>query len=454
MLLATLDALVRVRRAEQTAVQALTREQAARAEAERANQLKDDFLATLSHELRTPLNAVVGWIWQLRHAPDDAALRERALAALERSTRLQTRLIEDLLDFSRMTRGTVELERAPVQLKTVLEQAIEDDACAGVRQGRHPHGRPRAGVGDGRRRAPRAGRHPPVEQRAAIHRARAGRLPRRLTADERDVILSIRDTGQGIAPEFLPHVFDQFRQGEGGRRRRHGGLGLGLAIVRRLVRLHDGSVSAQSPGLGRGAEFTVVLPRASAPVAAASAGTRDLKLRGQRVLAVDDDRETQDWLRKVLESRGASVTTAGSAREALSVLSTRVIDILVSDIGMPGQDGLELLATARQRGFGGIAVAVTAFSVPEDRDRILRGGYDLHVAKPLDPARFVQRLVALVQSRLLRVITRAKGRPSRANIGPRSTISVSSSTHIVALRRVLNVLCSPEQRREVRREPA
>ena len=399
VLLATLDALVRVRRAEQLAVHALTREQAARAEAERANQLKDDFLSTLSHELRTPLNAVVGWIWQLRHAPEDTTLRERALAAIERSTRVQTRLIDDLLDFSRMTRGTMDLERAPVQLQAVIEHALETiRTLAGDKDVRFTADlAPVWVLGDAAR----------LEQ-IAIHLLNnalqftgpGGTVTARLTADERDVSFSVRDSGQGIAPDFLPHVFDQFRQGEGGRRRRHGGLGLGLAIVKSLVGLHGGSVAARSPGLGQGAEFTVVLPRTAAPIPAGSHGPRDLKLRGQRVLAVDDDGEMRDWLKKVLEASGATVTTAGSARDALRVLSPRAIDILVSDIGMPGQDGLELLATARQRGFQGLAVAVTAFSVPEDQARILAGGYDLHVAKPLDPARFVQRLVGLVRSRL------------------------------------------------------
>jgi two-component system, sensor histidine kinase len=399
VLLATIEALLRVRRAEQAAARALEGEQAARADAERANQLKDNFLATLSHELRTPLNAMVGWIWQIRHAPDDVAVLTRALSGLERSTQIQIRLINDLLDFSRIGHGKIELERTPVDLSALLENSVES-----LREGAsvkeltlEVRTVPAWVLGDVAR----------LQQillnlvgNAIQFTPAGGSITVTLEVDGRHAVIRVKDTGEGIAQEFLPHVFDQFRQAEMGFRRRHGGLGLGLAIVRQLVALHGGTVAAASEGAGKGAEFTVRLPAQPEPrVKPVTTSTVERLLEGERVLVVDDEAETREWLRIVLESAGAIVTTAGSVPQALALLANGGTDLLVSDIGMPGQDGLDLIAAARQSGATIPAVALTAFSIAQEKERILGGGYDLHVAKPIEPAQFVQRLAALLKSR-------------------------------------------------------
>ena len=399
VLLATIEALLRVRRAEQAAARALEGEQAARADAERANQLKDNFLATLSHELRTPLNAMVGWIWQIRHAPNDPAVLTRALSGLERSTQIQIRLINDLLDFSRIGRGKIELERTPVDLSALVEHSVDSLHESAAIKGLTLDVRttPAWVLGDIAR----------LQQivinligNAIQFTPAGGSISVTLEADARHAVVRVKDTGEGIDEEFLPHVFDQFRQGEMGFRRRHGGLGLGLAIVRQLVAMHGGMVTAASEGPGKGAEFTVTLPAHAAPqVKPAETPAVQPVLEGERVLVVDDEADTREWLKVVLETAGAVVTTAGSVRQALALLGRGDTDVLVSDIGMPGQDGLDLIVAARQSGVTIPAVALTAFSLAQEQERILGGGYDLHVAKPIEPAQFVQRVAALLKSR-------------------------------------------------------
>jgi signal transduction histidine kinase len=399
VLLATLEALLRVRRAEQAATTALEGEQAARADAERANQLKDNFLATLSHELRTPLNAMVGWIWQIRHSPKDEAVLARALSGLERSTQIQIRLINDLLDFSRIGRGKLELERAPVDLAALLSSSVESLHETAAAKGLTLEVRttPAWVLGDVAR----------LQQivvnllsNAVQFTPPGGAIAVSLETDGKHAVIRVKDTGEGIDAEFLPHVFDQFRQAEMSFRRRHGGLGLGLAIVRQLVTLHGGTVGAASAGTGQGAEFTVTLPAQPKPqIQPPSPATVEPVLDGERVLVVDDEADTREWLRIVLETAGAVVRTAGSVPQALALLADGGTDLLVSDIGMPGQDGLDLIVQARQRGVTIPAIALTAFSIGHEKERILGGGYDLHVAKPIEPARFVQRVSALLKSR-------------------------------------------------------
>ncbi len=395
IVLATMEALLRVRRAERAMIEAMRRESLARAEAERANRFKDEFLATLSHELRTPLNAMVGWIWHLRQQGDDPALRLRALDSLERSTAIQIRLINDLLDVSRIDRGKLELELADVDLEAVIKSAIETSASlASVRN-----------ITFAVRTSPARvfGDLPRLDQIAtnlitnAVQFSRTGGVIEVMVETDTDeAILRVRDHGQGIESELLPHVFDPFRQGEGGFARRHGGLGLGLAIVRQLVALHEGTVTAESDGPGEGATFTVRLPLNSsvrrgrpAPI-----GLADHGLVGTRVLIVDDDDDSRHWLSSLITSAGGHAAAADSASTALQVLDSHEFDLLLSDIGMPGQDGLQLLLEVRRRGLRLPAVAVTAFVSADEQARILRAGYDFYLMKPVDPEILLRTLAA------------------------------------------------------------
>ena len=342
---------------------------------------------------------MVGWIWQIRHAPADATILTRALSGLERSTQIQIRLINDLLDFSRIGRGKIELERAPVDLAALLESSVESLHESASVKGLTLDTRtmPAWVLGDVAR----------LQQivvnlltNAIQFTPAGGSITVSLQSDAQNAVIRVKDTGEGIEPEFLPHVFDQFRQAEMGFHRRHGGLGLGLAIVRQLVALHGGTVAAASAGVGQGAEFSVTLPAQPAPrTQPAVPATVEPVLDGERVLVVDDEADTREWLKIVLETAGAVVRTAGSVPQALALLADGGTDLLVSDIGMPGQDGLDLIVQVRERGVTIPAIALTAFSIAHEKERILGGGYDLHVAKPIEPARFVQRVSALLKSR-------------------------------------------------------
>jgi signal transduction histidine kinase len=395
VLLATIAALLRVRRAEQSTEAALTREREARAESERANQSKDDFLATLSHELRTPLSAMVGWIWYLRHGGSDPAARQRAIDGLERSTATQLRLINDLLDVSRISQGKLQLEHHAVDLSEVIDAAV-DSVQVGIKAKRlnlSVRHAPATMAGDAAR----------LQQvivnlltNAIQFSVENGHLEVSLTAAEGMAVIQVRDDGAGIAPDLLPHIFDRFRQGDTGMSRRHGGLGLGLAIVREIVALHGGKVTAHSEGPGRGATFTVELPlikpRAAQPSNDASAALEHLA--GKRFLVVEDDDDGRFVLKALLESAGAVVIPAASAEEGLEVLRTHNVDGVLTDLGMPGRDGFEFKTTMRALGYGQPTFAVTAFCTPEERERVLSSGFRGYFAKPYDPVQFLADLAA------------------------------------------------------------
>ena len=400
VLLATVGALLRVRRAEQALTAAVERARVAQDEAEQANRFKDEFLATLSHELRTPLSAMVGWIWQLRSNPADDRIRSRALDALERNTNLQVRLINDLLDVSRIGQGKVDLEVTPVDLEAIVEAALDSvHAAVELKQiALTATTAPIVVMGDATR----------LQQivvnlltNAIKFSQQNGRVEISVSATADDAVIRVTDTGIGIDGALLPHVFDQFRQGEGGFARRHSGLGIGLTIVRRLVALHDGSVEAESEGPGRGATFTVRLPKARA----AAVDPKPVPvvvgrpLSGRRILVIDDDDNSRTWLRSLIERSGASVATADSPQAALDGIGGQRFDLVVSDIGMPDIDGLALLKMLREAGHDMPAVAVTAFSAPHERRRILAGGYTAYFSKPIDPAAFIARLGELVADR-------------------------------------------------------
>jgi PAS domain S-box-containing protein len=406
------------RRAEETARRAaeerrqlLEMERAARTEAERANAMKDAFLANLSHELRTPLSSIVGWSHVLRRgATVDAELR-RGLEAIERSARMQTQLIEDLLDMNRITSGKVRLDVQPVDPLAVIEAAIETVRPAaeakGIRVDRLLD--PRAG--------PISGDPNRLQQvvwnllsNAIKFTAKDGRVQVGLGRVDSLVAISVADTGVGIRPEFLPYVFEPFRQQDGSTARRHAGLGLGLAIVRHLVELHGGTVEARSPGEGRGATFVVYLPptvardgddglAAHPPGAAAQLDLPPSVLAGVKVLIVDDQPDARDLIERVLRDCGAAVFAAASADEAIAFVEAERPHVLVSDLGMPEVDGFELLR--RVRGLGPVrggalpAIALTAFARSQDRTRALRAGFLAHVTKPVELSELVATVAAV-----------------------------------------------------------
>jgi PAS domain S-box-containing protein len=386
----------------------------ARAQAEAANQMKDQFLATLSHELRTPVNAIAGWTQILRSGNLDAAARSRALDVIERNARLQAQLIGDLLDISRVISGKLRLETRPAYPVEIVEAALASVGPAAESQG----------VRIDRALDPAAG---PVladpdrlEQivvnllgNAVKFTPRGGWVEIRLEQRRGEVRLQVRDGGEGIEPELLPHVFDFFWQADASTTRRQGGLGLGLAIVRQLVELHGGTISAASDGKGKGATFTISLPllRPRQPtrelvLPIVPAGLRAAKdapppLAGLRVLAVEDDEATLDALTELLSLQGADMAAAASVNEALGLLAAFDPHVLVSDIGMPERDGYDLIREIRALGrdAGDLpAIAVTAFASPEDRQRALAAGFQVHLAKPVDPRELTDVIAELARS--------------------------------------------------------
>jgi PAS domain S-box-containing protein len=388
------------------------REQKARQEAEAASQAKDEFLAVVSHELRTPLNTLRLWAGVLRNGPRDAQTIARAVDTIDRNAILQARLIEDLLDASRIVSGRFRLAIERVDLAGIIEPAIEAVRAAARNKaiGLTAALDPAAGpvLGDSTRLQQvvwnllsNAVRFTPAGGRVTVGLKRLGP----------EAELTVTDTGRGMAPGLLPRVFDRFRQGESGTMRSHGGLGLGLSIARQIVELHGGTIRADSPGEGRGATFTVCLPLAAvhavrpgpaAPRARPNGPDRapTLRLENVDVLVVDDDEETREVLKVVLGFEGARVTTAPSVADAVAAIERRWPDVLVSDIGMPGEDGYDLIRRVRRlevvRGRHLPAIALTAYTGAEDRRRTLHAGYDTHVAKPVEASAFAPLIASLL----------------------------------------------------------
>ncbi|HEU5190057.1 MAG TPA: response regulator [Methylomirabilota bacterium] len=389
------------RRLERARAELLGRERAARAQAEEANLAKDDFLATLSHELRTPLNAMLGWVRVLQSGKSDEGTTARGLDAIERNCRIQAQLIEDLLDVSRIIAGKLTLERNVLDLADVTQAAVE-----GLRVSAHAKGL------DVVVRAERAPVHVEgdfarLQQVAANLISNAikftgegGRITVNVEARGAHAALVVTDTGQGIRPEFLPHVFEKFRQADSSTARAHTGLGLGLAIVRHLVELHGGRVDAASRGEGQGSTFTVTLPLATAarPAEFPAAISREgqVSLDGVHVLVVDDDVDSLALASVALGHCGARVTAARSGSEALEAVKADAPDVLVSDLGMPGMDGIQLIRELREAtGTVMPAVAVTAYAHSADVARTLAAGYRMHLSKPLDPMRLAEAVASL-----------------------------------------------------------
>jgi PAS domain S-box-containing protein len=399
------------KQAEVERAQILDRERAARLEAEAANRLKDEFLATLSHELRTPLNAIVGWAAVLRGQTMDPDLR-RAVETIDRNARAQSQLIEDILDVSRIVTGKLTLRVVPLDLVTVVGAALESlRPSAEAKQIRlEVDLDPALPVLSGD-----PGRLQQVVWNLLSNSVKftpaRGLVGISATVQGDEVRLEVRDSGAGIDPAFLPHVFERFRQADASTTRAHGGLGLGLAIVRHLVELHGGTVEAESAGLGQGATFRVRLPvrpsapRATAllpPVAAAreTPGAPPVRLDGARILVVDDDLDTLALLVTILTESGARTFAASSAGAALETFLAVRPEVVISDIGLPGQDGFSLVAAIRdlppEAGGSVPALALTAYARPEDRERALRSGFDVHLSKPIDPDGLLLAVARLV----------------------------------------------------------
>jgi signal transduction histidine kinase/DNA-binding response OmpR family regulator len=377
-----------------------------RARVEEANRIKDEFLATVSHELRTPLNAILGWVVMLRSYDMTEEKRGRALATIERAAKSQAQLIEDLLDISRIISGKLRLNVTPIQPFEVIESALETvRPSADAKEIRiQPVLDPNAGpvMGDPERLQQVVWN---LLSNAVKFTPKGGRIKVYLRRVGSDLHIVVADNGRGIAPEFLPYIFDRFRQADMSISRGAGGLGLGLAITRHLVELHGGAIEAASPGPGLGTTVTVKLPVASlrgatrsssdhpsAPPASAvfSSLISPPELDGLRVLVVDDEPDARELIRSILEASKARVTSAGSVAEAFEALRRELPDVLVSDVGMAGETGYDLIRKVRSlpadKGGRMPAVALTAYARMEDRTRALLMGFDIHVPKPIEPS--------------------------------------------------------------------
>jgi len=403
------------KRVERERDELLAREQEARKLAEHANRVKDEFLAMLSHELRTPLNAIVGWSEMLHRRQLDQALVARASDVIHRNAQTQAQLIEDLLDVSRIITGKLQLDVRSVELRSIVEAAV--DAMRPMAEARVIllENRYDSSVyevsGDSTR----------LQQivlnllsNAIKFTPEGGRVEVTVRQADYDAEITVSDTGQGISPEFLPHIFDRFSQADSSRVRRHSGLGLGLAIVRHLVELHGGAIEAESAGEGRGSRFIVRLPlvtrsaelshvgSATEASEAAVIAENGKLLEHLRILLVDDHDDTRDMLATALGLSGAEIRTAATAREAFESISAWKPDVLVSDIGMPEEDGYVLIRKVRslsaEQGGNIPALALTGYAGPEEGERAIQAGYQMHMAKPAEPTRLVNDIAGLAST--------------------------------------------------------
>jgi signal transduction histidine kinase/CheY-like chemotaxis protein len=399
-------------RVEEERVILLDRERNTRAEAEAANRSKDEFLAMVSHELRTPLNAITGWTSMLLSGGLEPARQKRALETIERNARSQAQLIDDLLDISRIISGKLRVNVGTVDVPSIAEMALESVRLAADSKGvaLDAHIDTAAGqlTGDADR----------IQQiiwnllsNAIKFTPKDGRVQLHVTREERGIVILVEDSGQGIPAEFLPHVFERFKQVDGTATRAKGGLGLGLAIVKHLTELHGGTIEVDSAGLGKGASFRAVLPGAAPqPDLTADAGPtfsvprpsfdRPRELEGVRVLVLDDEADARDLLKTLLESCKMHVTTVSYAADAFEVVRRQAVDVVLSDIAMPIEDGLSFIkrvrALSREEGGRIPAVALTAYARLEDRTRALRAGFNSHVAKPVEASELLAVLTSLV----------------------------------------------------------
>jgi signal transduction histidine kinase len=411
-LLRSVQVALRSRRRQYQVRNLLNRQEVLRGEAEEANRIKDEFLATVSHELRTPLNAILGWATLMRQGKADGKTLARAIETIERNAKAQAQLIEDLLDVSRMISGNLRLNLEQIDLVSVIKAAVDVIHPAAVAKDiqldldldfvdleADAH-RLQQVVWN-------------LLSNAVKFTAAGGRVGIKLERVGSQAQIKVSDTGEGIDPEFLPHLFEPFRQADGTITKRHGGLGLGLAIARRIVEMHGGTIYANSEGAGRGSTFTLGIPiravREALPALPftsegslfqPSFSPTDLPtLSGIRILAVDDEEDTREMVKGVLEKFGADVLSAGSAREAFVALHDWHPDVIVCDIGMPGEDGYSLIRKVRQsesHDRNTPAIALTGFARPEDRKRALAAGYQMFIPKPVETNQLVSTIAKLI----------------------------------------------------------
>ena len=389
----------------------LRQAQAAQRAAEEAARMKDEFLAMLSHELRTPMSAMIGWLDLIRTGRLTPEQQVKALETIDRNARLQTQLVNDLLDVSRIVTGKMELEPGTVEVDQALDNALQTARIAAGEKGIELVA-PRAPAGWVVKGSPERLQQvfSNLVSNAVKFTPRGGRVEVRAETVGAEVHISVADNGEGIAPELLPHIFDRFRQADSSSRRRHGGLGLGLAIVRSLTELHGGRVTVESGGAGRGATFTVMLPLDAGPQPAAAAARRPVSgesLGGIRVLAVDDDEDAARMIEQMLRFEGATVRIALNAIDAVEAAKSFRPDVLVLDIGMPIEDGYELLPRLRRElGADGRtlpAIALTGFAGASDSERAHAANFQAHVAKPFEMTTVCDLIAALAsQARRLR----------------------------------------------------
>lgn len=381
---------------------AVASERAARAEAERIGRIKDEFLTTLSHELRTPLNAILGWSQILLCKADDAEAVARGIAVIDRNVRLQTRLIEDLLDMSGIISGKIRLDRKLTHVEDVLHAAVESvipsAAAKDIRIDSNFVRSAQPVLAD-------VGRLQQVFwnllANAVKFTRQGGHIDIAMTEEGQRISVRIRDDGEGIAPDFLPHIFERFTQGDASIKRRHGGLGVGLSIVRTLVTMHGGSVRAESAGAGHGAAFEVALPACSLLESGQAMQSLDgpaegAMLKGRRILVIDDEADARELLQRLLHEHGVVTQQAASAADGYAEISRFEPDLILCDIGMPVEDGYQFLSTLRRQGVAIPAVALTAFAREEDRTRSLQAGFQKHLTKPVEASILFRTLADMV----------------------------------------------------------
>ena len=391
--------------------EALSIERAARSTAEQANRAKDAFLAMVSHELRSPLSPILAWVRMLQQGILDEAKTQRALTTIERSARAQAQLVDDLLDISRIVFGKLRLQIGPVNLDSVTAAAVEIGRpgahAKGIRLEVFLDGEPVSIMGDAERLQQVVWN---LVSNAIKFTPRGGQIQVRLERVDTDVRISVTDTGRGITRDFLPHLFESFRQAETGPSRAYGGLGLGLAIVRHIVELHGGTVQAASEGEGKGATFTICLPgvlpeRSDERPKALITGEGDpwypgCTLTGLRVLVVDDEPDANELLSALLAACGAEVHVSVSGADGLDELIRWRPDVVVSDIGMPGEDGCAFIAKVRalEGDLGRLpAIALTAYASPDERIRIFSAGFHVHIVKPYEPGELVAAVASIAR---------------------------------------------------------
>jgi signal transduction histidine kinase len=419
-------ARVQAEEARQMAESARAEAEEARRQSERANRAKDEFLNTLSHELRTPLNSILGWSSLLRAGVLDSSTAEQAMESIERNTQTQAQLVEDLLDVSRITEGKLFLQREPLDFAAIVQVAVNSALPSATVKKLDIAATGSSGncwvEGDSTRLQQVVWN---LLSNAIKFTPQGGRIEVLLRCENEHVVLQVRDNGQGIEPEVLPHIWERFRQADSSTTRAHGGLGLGLAIVRSLVELHGGKVAAWSEGEGKGATFTVELPAGSQqpvplnPTPATLRGqilmngataasivknqrtdltavreVTENPLRDQRILVVDDEPDTRNLIAMVLEQQGAQVKTADSGTQALELARDWQPQAMVSDIGMPYMDGYQLMQTLREEREETIwpSLALTAYAAGEDREKALAAGFQNHLSKPVEPEHLVQAI--------------------------------------------------------------